>query len=158
MSRYALSRGGHELPIDSENFEVVIRWSDRVHRLTGETLWYASDAADAGVLVISEVLAYVSDSLPILLRLLGDSGFTRVRVDMADFRPKEQEEGEQEEPGFPIARKKIDPWACAVPEGEEPPSRRRFIAIELESPFGQEVLSLSSKHDCMQACVHVFSR
>ena len=158
MSRYALSRGGHELPIDPEGFEVVIRWSDRVHKLTGETLWYASDAANTGVLVVSEVCAYVSDSLPILLRLLGEGGITQVRMDMTDFRSEEPEQGEPEEPGFPIPRRKVDPWSCAVPEGGEPPPRRPMIAIELESPFGKEVMAAALKHDCMQPCLHVFSR
>lgn len=139
MSRYAISRHGSkvELPIDQGGFQVVLRPSERLHKLSGETLWYAGDAADTGVLVVSEYWAYVSDSLPMLLRLLGQSGFMDVRVDMAWVLKPELEEGEEGVPMTPLA---VDPWACALPEGAEPPERPVRVSVEVGSQAGKMVM------------------
>lgn len=139
MSRYAISRHGSnvELPIDQEGFQVVLRPSERLHKLSGEMLWYAGDAADTGVLVVSEYWAYVSDSLPMLLRLLGQSGFVDVRVDMAWVPKHELEEGEE---GIPMKPRQVDPWSCALPPGVEAPERPVRVSVEVQSPVGKMVM------------------
>ena len=161
MSRYALCRHGshEELPIDREGFEVVLRRSDRLHKLTGMPLWYASDAADTGVLVVSQFLAYLCDDVPLLLRLLQETGFTQVRIDMASvYGPTTEERRGVEGPTMSIRPHKVDPWACALPQGPGAPTRPVLLAADVNSPFGRQMAALAMAADRLEGDVQVFQR
>lgn len=140
MSRFALSRDGVETPIDWEGFTVFVRWSSRTSTLTGDTLWYATDQAAGGVLVASDVRAFVADSLPLLLRQLKNAGFRDVRVDMASVPgPVKPEEGEAP---IPIKPRKVDPWAYATGEGVRPPEGKASLIVELESELAGKIFGM----------------